>query len=49
MGRSPRRRGLAAVAAKSGALLHQAERRAALLIERDNFAVEDCGFGFHEL
>jgi hypothetical protein len=34
---------------ESGALLHQAERRAALVIERDDFAVKDGALGLHEL
>src|SRR5882672_10734865 len=33
---------------ESGALLHQAERRAALLIDRDNLSVENRVTGFYE-
>ena len=32
---------------KSGALLHQAERRASLVIERDDLAVDDGALGFY--
>ena len=34
---------------ESGPLLHQAERRAALFIERDDLSVEDGALGFYEL
>ena len=34
---------------ESGALLHQAERRPALVIERDDLSVEDGALGFYEL
>ena len=36
------RAGLATVAAQPGALLHQAERRTALIVESDNLSVQDC-------
>src|SRR5580704_4149117 len=35
-------------AADAGALLHQTERRPALLVQRDNLAVEYGCFGLHE-
>ena len=34
---------------ESSALLHQAERRPALLIERDDLSVKNGAFGFYEL
>ena len=35
--------------AEAGALLHQAERRTSILIERNDFSVENGGFRVHKV
>src|ERR1700751_5572041 len=42
------RRETAMAIAETGALLHQAERRSSMLVERNNFSIENGGFCVHK-